>query len=122
MIEIGGEEMKCRHCGAVIDDDSVFCSVCGSNQHGLPNEDVWRRYFKPDEGPGVRVVAPPQDAKNNWWAILCFLFPIVGLILYFVWKKDLPHRARSCGYGAAVGAFVWALAGICLFMFTLPTQ
>ena len=69
-----------------------------------------------------RPAPAPDDASSGGWAFLSFLFPIVGLILYFVWKKDLPHRARSCGYGAAVGAFVWALVGICLFMFTLPTQ
>ena len=37
---------------------------------------------------------------------MCFLFPIVGLILYLVWKDTLPLRAKSCGKGAIIGVIV----------------
>ncbi len=26
--------MKCKHCGAEIDDDSVYCEFCGKRQAG----------------------------------------------------------------------------------------
>lgn len=29
-------------------------------------------------------------------AILCFLFPVVGWILYIQWKQDFPEKAKAC--------------------------
>ena len=37
------------------------------------------------------------------------LLPVIGLILYLVWKDDTPLRARSCGRGAAVGFVIYFL-------------
>jgi hypothetical protein len=38
---------------------------------------------------------------------LCFLLPILGLILYLVWKDEKPVAASECGkfaiYGVVVG-------------------
>lgn len=52
---------------------------------------------------------PPQDAKSIGFAILCFFFPIVGLILFLVWKDEKPLKAKSCGIGAIVGVAVQIL-------------
>lgn len=38
--------------------------------------------------------------------MLCFFFPVVGLILWLVWKDNLPLRAKSCGKGAIIGVIV----------------
>ena len=35
--------------------------------------------------------------------IVCFVLPIVGLVLYFVYREDEPTKSKSAG--------VWALAG-----------
>jgi len=43
---------------------------------------------------------------------LCFFFPVVGLILYLIWKDTLPLRARSCGKGALIGVIVWVVLTI----------
>lgn len=29
-------------------------------------------------------------------SILCFLFPVVGWILYVLWKQDFPEKAKTC--------------------------
>lgn len=44
-----------------------------------------------------------QDAPSTGYAILCFCFPIVGLILYCVWRESLPKRAKSAGMGGLIG-------------------
>lgn len=49
---------------------------------------------------------PPQDARSGGFAVLCFFFPIVGLILYLVWKDEKPLKAKSCGKGAIIGVIV----------------
>lgn len=48
------------------------------------------RYYKPDElGVG--------------WGILSFIVPLIGWILYFVWKDETPHRASQAAIWAWVG-------------------
>lgn len=84
--------MFCKHCGSQIDDHAVVCPHCGT-----PTDNY--NYYQ----------APPpanNDAPNAGFAVLCFFFPIVGLILYLVWKDTMPLRAKSCGKGAIIGVIV----------------
>ena len=48
-----------------------------------------------------------QDAPSTGFAVLGFFFPVVGLILYLVWKDTLPLRSKSAGKGAIIGAIVY---------------
>lgn len=36
-------------------------------------------------------------------AVLCFLFPIVGCVLGFVWRKEAPNKSKSAFRAALVG-------------------
>lgn len=38
-------------------------------------------------------VAPATESISAGWGILAFIFPIVGFILYFVWKDTENHKA-----------------------------
>lgn len=40
------------------------------------------------------------------WSILCFFIPIIGLILYLVWKETSPAKAKAAGVVALVGFVV----------------
>ena len=44
-----------------------------------------------------------EDSAETWMNVLCFLIPIVGLILYFVKKNEYPNTANSYLKWAAVG-------------------
>ena len=46
--------------------------------------------------------------------LLGFFFPIVGLILYLVWKDQTPLKAHSAGKGALIGVIVWTALSIIL--------
>jgi len=46
------------------------------------------------------------DAPSGGFATLCFFFPVVGLILWLVWKDKTPLKAKSCGKGAIIGVCV----------------
>lgn len=83
----GGEVfvMYCQNCGEKIDDKAVVCPKCG-----VP----------------VKKIAVLYDAPNTGFAALGFFFPLVGLILYLVWKDDMPLRAYSVGKGALIGLVV----------------
>ena len=54
----------------------------------------------------------PRDAPSGGFAVLGFFFPLIGLILYLVWKDELPQRAHSCGKGALVGVVVYVVVWI----------
>lgn len=89
----------CSHCGAQADDGAKFCSNCGSSftQTGF--------------------AAQEADAPSIGFAVLCFFFPIVGLILYLVWKDTYPLRAKSCGKGALISVIVDAVLVILTVLF-----
>ena len=53
--------------------------------------------------PGYGRPGYEQDARSAGFAVLGFFFPVVGLILYLVWRETLPLRARSAGKGAIIG-------------------
>ena len=78
----------CNRCGAQITDDSArFCPNCGN-----------------DTMAPVNVAAPREEDKPNMgFAVLGFFLPLVGLILYLVWKSETPLKAKSCIHGAIAG-------------------
>ncbi|MBE7083872.1 MAG: zinc ribbon domain-containing protein [Clostridiales bacterium] len=79
--------MYCSKCGKEIFDDAIICPGCGcATGNPLPSN-------KPVNG----------DASSIGYAILGFFFPLIGLILFLVWKNELPLRAKSCGKGALIG-------------------
>ena len=110
--------MYCKHCGKEITDETKFCPFCGGAQEDVnasqkaqanASQDTWQnnQYQAQNQYNGQQQYAPQtQDARSGGFAFLCFLFPIVGLILYLVWKDTLPLRAKSCGKGAIIGVIV----------------
>ena len=46
------------------------------------------------------------------WVILGAVFPIVGLVLYFVWKKSKTDVAKKVIEGTIVGAILAVIYGI----------
>ncbi|MDR0488375.1 MAG: DUF4870 domain-containing protein [Propionibacteriaceae bacterium] len=57
----------------------------------------------------------PQDAPNGGMAVLGFFFPVVGLVLYLVWKDQTPLKAKSAGKGALAG--VITIVGLYMIYF-----
>lgn len=51
------------------------------------------------------------------WTVLSFLFPVVGVILFFVFKKEWSVRADACKDGFIIGAIVWTLVIMFLLFF-----
>lgn len=80
--------MFCKNCGEQIDDKAVVCPKCGV---------AVNKYVQ---------TVDYDDAPSAGLAVLCFFFPIVGLILYLVWHTSKPEKAHSCGKGAIIGVCV----------------
>ena len=75
----------CSKCGKEIFEEAVICPHCGCAVAKTPAVD---------------------DAPNMGFAVLGFFLPIVGLILYLIWKDKTPLKAKSAGKGALIGVCV----------------
>ena len=100
--------MYCRKCGKQIDDGTAFCPYCGESQGA----------------GGSAQQAPYQqtmvyDSGSFGWAILGFLIPIAGLILWLAWIDVKPKSAKMAGVGALVSVIlsvVFTIATIAIVM------
>ncbi len=90
--------MFCKNCGQQLDDNAVVCPHCG-----CPTDN-----FNKQKKQAVSA----EDAPSTGFAVLCFFFPVVGLILYLVWHDTMPLRAKSCGKGALIGVIVEVAAAL----------
>jgi len=100
--------MKCVNCGAEIANGAQFCHVCGSQQVVAPYQG--QNNFQGQNVYGGQNPYGPQgyqgvDMKDAavWIKIVSLLFPIVGIIYYFVQKKTRPVAAKSAITFAAIG-------------------
>lgn len=47
------------------------------------------------------------DNGGFLWGLLGCCIPIVGLILFLVWKDSKPKTAKAAGIGALVSVILW---------------
>lgn len=66
---------------------------------------------------GNRKAPAAEDSSGFGWAVLGFFIPIVGLILYLVWKNEYPMRARSAGKGALVSVILGVIVYVIAIVF-----
>ena len=81
----------CKNCGRQIDDRAAICPVCGVAQNNTP---------------------APVDNGGFGWNLLGCCIPLVGLILYLVWKDTKPNTAKAAGIGALVGVGINVVCSI----------
>ena len=65
--------------------------------------------------PATTASGTPVDAPSTGYAVLGFFIPIVGLILYLVWRDSQPQRAHSCGKGALFGIITYVVLIIAMY-------
>lgn len=85
----------CKNCGTQIDDHATVCPSCGALQ-----------------------TAPQSEDKGGFlWGLLGCCIPLVGLILFLVWKDTKPQTSKAAGIGALAGVGVSVLCYIISFVF-----
>lgn len=81
--------MYCKNCGKEIDDLAVVCPNCGvATGNNQPASD---------------------DTGSTGWGLLGCCIPIVGLILFLVWRDTKPKNSKAAGIGALVSVCVSVL-------------
>ena len=77
--------MYCKNCGALVDENSLYCNKCGTR---LDN---------------TQSVPVSEDRSSFGFALLGFFVPLAGLIFFLIYESKKPKRAKSAGKGALIG-------------------
>ena len=85
--------MFCPKCGKEIMDEAVICPHCGCSAKWETKKEY--------------------DFPSPLLTILAFLLPIIGLIIYFVYKKTCPQKAISAWKGALIG-IIFCVIALCI--------
>lgn len=120
---------KCPHCGGVI--KTIFNFNNGENPTSFTVSDTGEtnrnslvqgvNYMLPSNGRNVQngglgasstQVQSAKEGGTVGWGILGFFLPIVGFILWLVWKDEHPARSRSAGIGCLVSVCLGVVGSI----------
>lgn len=112
--------MFCKKCGANIPDDEDVCPFCeepvegkqkekkseeGQEENLFPDKIIYEKKEPSFEEPSFSSIkdVEPLDRGSFWYGVLGFFLPLIGFILYLVWKNEKPNTAKQCGIGALIG-------------------
>lgn len=57
-----------------------------------------------------------NDNGGFLWGLLGCCIPVVGLILFLVWKDQKPRTAKAAGIGALVSVILWVIFYVIYFV------
>lgn len=105
--------MRCPNCNHEVKEGMLFCQQCGTKIEALrtPTEAVatpqainlQESIIPTEKLQKSPVKNAPVEGGTFGWAVLGFLLFPVGLILFFIWRREHPKRAKSSGKGALLG-------------------
>lgn len=89
--------MFCKNCGKEIDDKASICVNCGVS------------------------VASTNDKGGFGWGLLGCCIPMVGLILFLVWRDTKPKTSKAVGIGALITTICIILLYVIIFGLAMLT-
>ena len=92
--------MYCIKCGKEIEEGAAFCPACGASQQ--PQQPPVQQPVQNWQQP----VQQPTEGGGAGWGVLGFCIPIVGLILFLVWKDTKPKSSKAAGIGAMISVIL----------------
>ncbi|MBQ2793524.1 MAG: zinc ribbon domain-containing protein [Clostridia bacterium] len=86
----------CTYCGARLDAGVSFCPNCGAKVERSESFAKSEPIDSAFTSAGGGYSAPSRDhTPSTGAAILSCIFPIIGLIMWLVWKDEKPGKANS---------------------------
>ena len=95
----------CKYCGQEVKNNEKYCPNCGAeqirSQESAPQQDFAPTYTQTQSTQPAVV-----DNGGFGWGLLGCCIPLVGLILFLVWKDTKPKTAKAAGIGALVSVII----------------
>ena len=85
------------------------------DQGVLTPEEFYAKKAQILAAPTQNETTAVEEGGTAGWAILSFFFPIVGLILFIVWKDSKPKSSRAAGKGALISVIAVILLYVLVF-------
>lgn len=87
-----------------------------------PAQPVYQQPAQPVYQQPLQQTPVVTDSGSFGWAVLGFFLPLVGLILFLVWRQTKPKCAKMAGIGAIVGFVFNIILSVISAMFfaTIP--
>lgn len=82
--------VNCRNCGAEIGEKALICPSCGVPQQ------------------------LSEESSQIGYGFLGFCIPLVGFVLFLVWKDSKPKSSKAAGLGALIWFVLYII--ICMFI------
>jgi len=124
---------KCPLCNHYISDTVTICPHCGnelippsseSTESSVNDSTMDTNVNANIETPSVEKEGYYENVEDSYedvddsagilMKILCFMLPIIGLVLYFVKRNSLPNAAKSYLIWAAAGFGLTLLVNLAL--------
>ncbi len=67
------------------------------------------------------TVENPRDRGGFLWGLLGCCIPVVGLVLFLVWRDEKPKTAKAAGIGALVSVILTILIYVGVFVMSIAT-
>ena len=67
------------------------------------------------------TVENPKDRGGFLWGLLGCCIPVVGLVLFLVWRDEKPKTAKAAGIGALVSVMLTILIYVGVFVMSIAT-
>lgn len=67
------------------------------------------------------TVENPKDRGVFLWGLLGCCIPVVGLVLFLVWRDEKPKTAKAAGIGALVSVILTILIYVGVFVMSIAT-
>ena len=67
------------------------------------------------------TVENPKDRGGFLWGLLGCCIPVVGLVLFLVWRDEKPKTAKVAGIGALVAVILTILIYVGVFVMSIAT-
>lgn len=93
--------------------------VNGANgYYGAPQNNANNYYGAPQNNQNnyANPQQKPDQSDAVGWGFLGFFFPIVGFILWLVWRNEYPNRSRAAGIGCLVSVVLSVVAFVLYFI------
>lgn len=114
----------CKMCGQEMADDAVVCNYCGAPKEASQeatqeaSQEASQATSQEIPQPTVQTTAPQENDEGGFlWGLLGCCIPIVGLVLFLVWKDNKPKTAKALGIGALVSVIATVLFYVIYFVF-----